>query len=165
VLHGDDHCRPNNVDQSAACSGICGSEVGPNTPSKIGKGCSPATGYNCTNWNPGSHVTLSGGVYQVNATWFASLVANLEPLYACDDGEFHSSSDHTRFVISNLDSDDFLYAIGLRNSDKVQTINGITINAFSAGYTAYALYLNGTTSYSVTITRGGSTITLSISLV
>jgi hypothetical protein len=112
---GDDRCTSPQNNPADVCKVVCESAYGVNTEFKSADPCEPASGYNCTNWNPASQVTLLAGVYRVNATWFASFVANIAPLYACDDGEFHPNSTYARFVLSNVDSDDFLYAIGLRN--------------------------------------------------
>lgn len=167
-LGGQDFCLDPQFDETTKCTSECQSAHS-NNPNYQGRpatdACSNGDSYNCTNWNPASHISVVFGVYQVNAAWLATLVANPTPLWACDDAELHPSSDHTRFVVTNLNSGEFLYEIGLRNNDKIMSLNGIALSSFSAGFTAYALYLNGTTAYTLSVLRGTNTISISISLV
>ena len=127
--------------------------------------CQESGSPSCTGWNPSSKVSYVGGVYRVDATWFATLVANTDPLWGCDDATLVPHSSGTGFEIQGASTGEFLYLIGLRNGDRPLTLNGKSLSSFADGYEAFELYLEGVTSYTLQVTRGTSTVTLSLALV
>lgn len=114
----------------------------------------------CSSWNPASHINLTGGVRYVNASWFASVVANRAPLWTCDDAILDDLSTG-KFKVLQANSGEMMYELGLRNNDIPQTLNSMPLNGVYDAFDAfYALYATGVTSYSLVVRRGTTNITL-----
>lgn len=163
---GVDACIPGTADPAGWCTNKCQDKYGGSIAGRSAEAvCQESGSPSCTGWSPSSNVSYVGGVYRVNATWFATVVANTDPLWACDDATLAPLSSGSGFEVQGASSGEFLYLIGLRNGDRPQSLNGKPLSSFADGYKAFELYLEGVTSYSLTVKRGTSTITLSLSLV
>ena len=119
----------------------------------------------CRRWSPASEITLSGGVRQVDASWFDGVVGDPAPLWTCDDAYLAPTSG-AGFTVKRASSGEMLYELGLRNGDIPRTINGMRLDNYWDGITAFVeLYLQGATSYALVVERSGSNITLVYTLV
>ncbi len=115
----------------------------------------------CGSWSPQSHITLTGGVRYVGATWLAGLVGNPAPLWTCDDA-YLAGNVGAGFTVTNASSGEFLYELGLRNGDRPLAVNGYTLHTWTQAITAFgSLYLSGTTSYTLLVKRGANNVTFS----
>lgn len=115
----------------------------------------------CSSWAPASNITLISGVYNINGTWLAGLVANPAPLWTCDDAYFEGSATGSGFKLKSAVSGDFVYVLGLRTNDLPQTINSLPLATWRDGVEAFGrLYKSGVTAYTLVVTRSGSSITL-----
>lgn len=119
-----------------------------------------------SSWNPASHVSFSGGVYHVNASWLAGVIADPAPTWTCDNATLGLMVGGG-VVVGGASSGELLYVLGLRNNDIPLYINSMPLDDFMDGWAAFLdLYVDGgETEYFLTIDRGGSIITLSYELV
>ncbi len=85
------------------------------------------------------------------------------PLWSCDDAKFISVPGG--FQVANANSGELLYEVGLRNGDKVQSVNGQDVTTWAGAEKAFNSFLGGASSFTVTVTRGSSTVTLTWTLV
>lgn len=119
----------------------------------------------CSGWSPSSHISLVGGVYNVNAVWFASVVASPAPLWTCDDAYFEGLVGGG-FQLFNASSGELLYVLGLRNNDKPLSVNGLSVGNYQQVIVTFGrLYASGVINYTVVVHRGTTNVTLRYKLV
>lgn len=114
---------------------------------------------NCTGWSPVSAITLSGGIYYVDATFVSDLVDDTSPLWSCDDAYFIPKTT-TRFSLANAGPGELLYELGLRNKDVPVAINGLPLEDLTdviAAFTQLWFY-EGATSFDLEIKRANVTL-------
>jgi hypothetical protein len=119
----------------------------------------------CSGWNPASKITKVGSTYNVDKVWLATVIANSDPLWGCDDATVAPLPDHSGFQVVGASAGEALYLLGLRNGDRPLTLNGKPLTCFADGYKAYELWLEGVTAYALRVTRGTTTITINIALI
>ena len=114
----------------------------------------------CGSWNPGNYISLSMGVYGVDAILVTNLFGDMSPLVECDDATFVSISGG--FYVSGASSGELLYELGLRNGDVPLSLNSYPLNSLDniieAIYETWIFY--GETSYELEISRNSSTTSL-----
>ena len=127
--------------------------------------CSSASAVGgCSDWKPSGDVDLVSGVYEINETFAEDLAFDSSaPLWSCDDAELISIPGG--FEVADANRGELLYEVGLRNGDKVQSINGQDVTTWVGADKAAKSFLAGTTRFTVTVTRGTSTVTLTWTLV
>lgn len=160
--NGSDYiCADDLEDAQFECANTCGS-----VPYAIGDRINPEApiaclvnpvSMSCTGWDPASEITYhSGGdYYGMDWTFIAGLVSDPEPIWACDDTYFDLVSGY--FVVTDADSGELLYELGLRDDDKIVSLNDIAI----ADYNDVALVFGelwGETSFTLKIIRGTNNI-------
>ncbi len=155
-----DTCLADNVDATAYCTSPCGVNLGrPADPP-----CAEPIVVGCSGWNPSSQISKVGSTYYMDDAWLASVIANSDPLWGCDDATLVPLADHSGFQVAGASSGEFLYLIGLRNGDRPLTLNGKPLASFADGYKAYELFLEGVTNYVLRVKRGTTTIAINITL-
>ncbi|MGH1348924.1 MAG: hypothetical protein ACRBN8_45750 [Nannocystales bacterium] len=153
-----------------ACGDSCEARVDANgTPLEmhdyIVNPCESASAVgSCSGWLPSREVDVVSGVYEINETFAESLAFNSSaPLWSCDDAKLVPIPGG--FEVADANSGELLYAVGLRNGDKVQSINGQDVTTWGGAEKAFNAFLSGTSSFNVTLTRGSSTVNLTWTLV
>lgn len=119
----------------------------------------------CTTWDPPAKVDFVAGVYEVDEDFMELLSTSgrAAPLWTCDDATVESIAGG--FEIDNASQGELLYELGLRNGDKPQTVNGISVTTWDGAFEAYTEYLGGETDFTVVVTRNGQSTTLQYELV
>lgn len=119
-----------------------------------------AASMSCGSWDPGSEITYNSGPdnYSMDWTFISGLVANPEPLWACDNATFEPLAGGG-FEVSNANSGEFLYELGLRNDDEILSINDIDIENYADAGMAF-IELWGETAFTLEVKRGAGTIEL-----
>jgi hypothetical protein len=135
-------------------------------PQVVSCAMSPDSG-SCGSWNPGSQINLVSGIYEVNRTFIAGVVSNPAPLWTCEDIYLQpQSGPNYGFKITNANSGELLYELGLRNNDIPLSLNSYPLdNYMAAGDAFWDLYQQGVTIYTLSVKRGSNTITLRYKLV
>jgi hypothetical protein len=85
--------------------------------------CEHNEGDSCTGWNPSSSVYLYEGVYYVDYSFIAGLLAGPAPLFDCDDAYFAANTSD-EWVLHDCDSGELLYELGWRDGYRPFKING-----------------------------------------
>ena len=102
--------------------------------------------------------------YEIDETFAENLAFDSSaPLWSCDDAKLISIAGG--FEVANASSGELLYEVGLRNGDKVQSINGQSVTTWSGAEKVFKSFLGGTSTFNVTLTRGSSTVNLTWTLV
>ncbi len=130
----------------------------------IVKPCSSAvaTG-SCSGWRLRDEVDLVAGVYEVNTKVAEGLTFDdSAPLWSCDDAKIVSKPGG--FEIADADAGELLYEVGLRNFDKVQTINGQDVTTWAAPKRLRLVHLRHQ-HFQRDASSSGSTVTLTWTLV
>ena len=118
----------------------------------------------CKDWRPSGEIDLVAGVYEIDQNFAENLTFDSSaPLWSCDDARIVSKPGG--FEIADADAGEFLYEVGLRNFDKVLTINGQDVTTWAGAETVFNSFLAGTSTFSVTVARGGGTVSLTWTLV
>ncbi len=118
----------------------------------------------CSGWLPSREVDLVSGTYEIDETFAENLAFDSSaPLWSCDDAKLISIAGG--FEVANASSGELLYEVGLRNGDKVQSINGQSVTTWSGAEKVFKSFLGGTSTFNVTLTRGSSTVNLTWTLV
>ena len=91
--------------------------------------------------------------------WLQSVVDNPAPLWTCDDAYLNPRST-TGFTVNSASTGEMLYVLGLRNGDIPLTLNGMELDNYWEGMSAFLkLWVyDGATSYHLTVKRGTSTL-------
>jgi hypothetical protein len=114
-------------------------------------------------WTPGSFVNYntSTGKYEVNQYFLDTLLAHPRQLLY-DGARLEWDTDH--FYFDGITTGDLAQELGFQNGDKLYAVNGNSIStmaeAFDAFDAVYHGYSTGNLSFSVTISRSNSVITL-----
>jgi hypothetical protein len=150
-------CAATKPDAENACDPFC---VGTPDPGIIACAANPNSG-SCSTWDPGSEITLSGGVYHMDWTWIGSLRDNPAPLWTCDDATLDPVTGGG-FEVNAASSGEFLYELGLRNDDIPLELNDMPLDDFEDVSNAFfTLYLDaGETDYTLEVWRRGAVTTL-----
>ncbi len=142
------------------CSADCHTEFGNNPDSQVvNLACSDnANSGSCASWDPADEITLTSGVYHMDYTFVAGLVANAAPLWTCDDA-YMAPLSAGYFTVRSANADEFLYEAGLRNSDILLTLNGHSLEFYSSVASAFtALWSNSSEDeFLLRVTREGKT--------
>lgn len=119
---------------------------------------------NCDDWRPEREIDLVAGVYEVDEMFAETLAFDdSSPLTYCDDAKIISVPGG--FEVANADAGEFVYELGLRNGDQVLKINGEDVTTWDGAEKVFNSYLDGTSTFSVSVQRGSSTIGLTWTLV
>ena len=114
----------------------------------------------CASYTPGLYVTLTSGVYHVQADFIEDLIADPSPALECDSARLAPQSAG-KYKVTGATTSSLLYKLGLRNNDVPQSINGKPLEDLTDGAQAFGeLYLAGATTYALVVKRGTSTLTL-----
>lgn len=107
-------------------------------------------------WSPGSYVYFSGGVYHVDSALVDQLKTDASLL---DNDSAWLKSTSTYWQFQAVRSTDLAYKLGFRTNDYVEKVNGTYVRTL---HTVVDLLHNNyySTSFSVQIKRGTSTITM-----
>jgi len=116
----------------------------------------------CSSWNPAGEVTFSNGTRFVDAAYIESVYYNPAPLWSCDDLHLTGQPGPAYgFKVNNASAGELLYVLGLRNGDIPLTINGMPLTNYADGQAAFnTLFLGGVTTYTLVVSRGGTTVNL-----
>lgn len=122
--------------------------------------------YDCSGWNPGGRIWGSGTPTYINRFFVEDLVADPTPLSVCDTARVVPLSGGY-FEVEDASSGTLLYELGLRNGDRIDSINGYDLSSVDDTASAFGIeYLeNGETEYTVSVTRGGNSVQLEIELI
>lgn len=117
-------------------------------------------------YNPSIRVSLSGGVYHVNAAWLDNLIHNPAPVWTCDDA-YVALQPGGSVVVGQASSGELLYVLGLRNGDIPLYLNSMPLDNLVDGWDAFnQLYMtDGETDYVLTVQRGATYLTFYYELV
>ena len=166
VLGGSDYlCAADYEDAYTECANTCGdlavmgaidNRISPMAP--IPCTSNPAS-ITCGGWNPATEITYNTGAdrYEMDWSFIAGLVADPEPLWACDDSFFDTGGGY--FVVADADSGEMLYELGLRDGDKIVSLNDISISDYNDVALLFG-ELWGETSFTLEVLRGANTIEL-----
>ena len=138
-----------------------------NDPDNVPDGWEPISCYNntdegsCGSWSPSSNISLVSGVYHVDIDFLTGVVEDPSPLWSCDDALLDDVNGGG-FAVDRASSGELLYQLGLRNGDVPTSLNGMPLLTVQDGFDVFtAKWQTGVTSYTLAVTRGGSTVTLS----
>ncbi len=105
--------------------------------------------YSCAGWDPAGQVEQTGKTsYVINGYFLEQLLQDSLGLVECDTGRLAPHPDGG-YVVENLDPDDFLYLLGLRDGDRPLSINGKSVASFDAAADVLESYLQGTTVFTL----------------
>jgi hypothetical protein len=156
-------CRPETEDHALWCNNECLAANGgvPGFDSRhtvVSCLANPDSG-SCGSWAPENEITLTSGVRYVDAAWLDGLIDAPSPLWTCDDAYLLERSGG--FSISGANAGEFLYELGLRNGDRLLSVNGYGLTSWANILLAAGMeYFAGETSYSLVVRRSNSNITL-----
>lgn len=103
------------------------------------------------------------GTCETDETFAENLASDSSaPLWSCNDAK--PISVPGGFEPAKANSGELLYKVGLRNSEKVQDINGQNVTTWAGAETGFRSFLSGSSSSTVTGARGTSTVTLTWTL-
>jgi len=92
------------------------------------------------------------------------LIANYEPLVACDDAIIRPAAGGG-FEVANADSGELLYELGLRNGDVMVSVNSYPLDSFDAASVVFSeLVSNNVSDYVLEIERNSTPLTLTYAL-
>lgn len=114
------------------------------------------------NWTPGSYVSYNSGTdtHEIDASFFSHVLASPEQLlYDSARVEWQG----TYFEFDDVATSDFAYILGFRNGDKLVSVNGKTVASIGDAWGAFDT-VYGATSFTVLVSRSGSTVTLYYSI-
>lgn len=95
-------------------------------------------------------------MYEVDKGFLESIVLDPGPLYSCDDATLDYSGG--LFEVSGAGSGEFLYELGLRNDDRMVSVNGMGLTSYYEAILAFnSLYLGGETEFELLFVRSGVT--------
>lgn len=150
----DDQCD----DDGTFCAGVCTSPWVSATP--FGYECS-AVPLSCGSWDPDSQIWASGNDVEIDLALLTDLYSDPTPLFNCDTARIVYTVE-TGNVIDDPSTDDAAYLAGLRDGDKLISVNSYSITT-PAGLLAAFIdlwFVNPTSSLTVVVNRGGSNVTL-----
>lgn len=123
-----------------------------------------SSGGSCSSWDPAEDITYDAGTYYVDAVLIGGLLSDPYELWTCDDAYFDGLSGDG-FELTDADSGELLYELGLRDGDIPQALNGQSLDTYDDAAAALAEYLNGETDFTLEILRGTNTVYLYYSVV
>lgn len=121
--------------------------------------------YDCSGWHPSYQIWGFGSPTYISGSFVSNLVADPTPLAVCDAARVVPLSGGY-FEVADASSGTLLYELGFRNGDRIDSINGYDLSSVDDTASAFGIeYLeNGETEYTVSVTRGGSSVQLQIEI-
>jgi hypothetical protein len=160
-------CADEYADAYTDCANICTYETANGYDFRIlGEASVPCdenhASMSCSAWQPSREIDYNTGTdtYEVSSAFFASIMADPEPLWACDDAVFVPRSSGGGFEVANASSGELLYELGLRNGDELLSLNGLPLTNYYDVGIAYATLIWTATEFTLEIERNSSTLEL-----
>ncbi|NJK31350.1 MAG: hypothetical protein HC927_02435 [Deltaproteobacteria bacterium] len=117
---------------------------------------SSPSGYDCSGWSPASAVrSITTTTFHVDRSLVEALIGDPTPLSACDTARFSISTDDVGYVVGSPSRDDLVYVLGLREGDRIISLNQHFIEDYSDALGALIYFSeHGENEYELTIERG-----------
>jgi len=117
----------------------------------------------CSAWVPAAAVgdDPTSDAYQVDYAFVSALIADPEPLWACDNATVSLASGGGGYEVANADRGELLHELGLRNGDVVTSLNGHKFSSATAVAIAFSdLWSGGEISFELQLRRNDTTLEL-----
>lgn len=125
-------------------------------------------GLSYSGWDPGASITLVSGVYEVDSSLIDEVRSDFNVVTQEDSARLEwQSTGYGK--LTNISSNDMVHHLGFQNNDILLSITDgitgtITLNAW-ADYMEAVLVYGSTSSLSISVLRGGSTVTLDYNVI
>ena len=161
-------CRP--VYPSNNGEGVCDAYVGVVSQSLGIEYCADGAtaGLSYSGWDPGASIALVNGVYEVDSSLIDEVRSDFNVVTQEDSARLEwQSTGYGK--LRNISSSDMVHYLGFQNDDVLLSITDgvtgtITLNAW-ADYMEAVLVYGSTSSLSISVLRGGSTVTLDYNVI
>lgn len=119
----------------------------------------------CTGWNPNRHVhPTQTNEWDIERDFIDALVADPSQLVGCDDTRVQPGAGF--YQVTAVDSDDLLGRLGFIDDDRIQSVNGYSMDGVFAVVRAFVSLWPDTRVFTVVVFRPGvGLVTLTYNLV